>query len=344
MSHTFSTFATMTSLDISSLGIPSDFRSTHRPLKPSRLAMADITATCFLEYWFGVQPGQISWKDPRNFIFLMPGMQTLFRQGAWILVPTIETLLAMFSLLSHNYHCEDIDDRKSFLDKLNAPSYDYVLVPLDMSLPLGADRAGDITSFHYDRYSKGYPDLAIIASTANPFFAVLHAKAKLKQMPSDFQLQCDWMREILDKIDRICSRQPSISGSSYFLPLRSSSSSEEDPYSEPRRFPESHYTLFPEIQTPPAHERDESEDEEVEEEFDEKYLREWAKFIIAWAEDSAGWCFSDERQVVTRRRIIRYRNERHERRMTAERAGQRPAWLSDSRSGVYYAGRIALWR
>ncbi|KAJ7595647.1 hypothetical protein C8J56DRAFT_1022231 [Mycena floridula] len=335
----------MTSLDISSLGIPSDLRSSHRPLKPSRLAVADITAACFLEYWLGVQPGQISWKDPQNFIWLMPAMQTLFQQGAWILVPTIETLLAMFSLLSHNYHCEDIDDRKSFLDKFNAPSYDYILVPLDMSLPLGADRGtGGITFFHYDRHSKGYPDLPTITCTANPFFTVLHAKAKLKQMPPDFRLQHDWMREILDKIDRICSRQPSISGSSCFLPLRSSSSSKEDPYSEQtQRFSESHYTLFPEIQSPPAHERDEGEVEEVEEEFDEKYLRQWAKSIIAWAEDSAGWCFSDERQAVTRRRIIRYRNERHERRMTAERAGQRPAWISDSRSGVYYAARIALW-
>ncbi|KAJ7601189.1 hypothetical protein C8J56DRAFT_1157407 [Mycena floridula] len=131
-----------------------------------------------MEYLWELEIFTIDPIHERSIIHIRKSMQKLVSDdwGDWTLVPTEETLVAMFSLQKYNASCP-ISERKSFLAEFTAPEYEYIFVPLQTDVDFFILQPGNAPQ----QFSAPYRNFPRVTSSANPFFVTFNSRLRIRQ-------------------------------------------------------------------------------------------------------------------------------------------------------------------
>ncbi|KAJ6473518.1 hypothetical protein C8R47DRAFT_712880 [Mycena vitilis] len=121
-----------------------------------------------MEFLWGLDIYTINPKHERSILEIRKSMTGT---DSWTLVPTEETLNAMYALQVYNATAS-VSERKSFLDEFSAKEYEYIFVPLSTEVDFFILQAGQAPL----RFSAPYTDFPLVASSANPFFVAFHSR------------------------------------------------------------------------------------------------------------------------------------------------------------------------
>ncbi|TRM63454.1 hypothetical protein BD626DRAFT_402475 [Schizophyllum amplum] len=133
-----------------------------------------LTQMEHLEYYWGLQKGELDLATPLNHIELRSDMAEMMNDLKWALMPTHETLEAMNALSDFN-KAAGIGSRKLYTEELPDVEYEYEFVPLSM---LHIDRP----TLYFSNGTKlktlhaPYSKMPRIKSRAHPFFVVFRAE------------------------------------------------------------------------------------------------------------------------------------------------------------------------
>ncbi|KAL1703155.1 hypothetical protein EV121DRAFT_281316 [Schizophyllum commune] len=123
-----------------------------------------------LEYYWGLEKGELSLSTPLNHIQLRSDMAERMGKSEWALLPTKKTLDAMNALSDFNKTAA-VDKRKRFTEELPEQEYEYEFLPLHIA-------KRDRPSIYLKRGStvrtinKAYSKVPRIRSRAHPLFVL----------------------------------------------------------------------------------------------------------------------------------------------------------------------------
>ncbi|KAK7001597.1 hypothetical protein R3P38DRAFT_3045904 [Favolaschia claudopus] len=147
-----------------------------------------------LEYLWGLEPYaldpmQNSMQDSKcNRLEYHKSMDVKLPNGnrSWTLIPTEETLAAIFAL--HRQNCyAPISERKPFFTEFPASQFEYIFVPLTTQLDFFIRVSGKP-----QKYTAPYNDFPRVISSANPFFVAFDSRVSIhkdRHSPSE-----EWRR------------------------------------------------------------------------------------------------------------------------------------------------------
>ncbi|KAL1714096.1 hypothetical protein EV715DRAFT_210290 [Schizophyllum commune] len=165
-------------MSILSTALSMSYHYPDAPIEDSTLLSldqeADYQQIWTLEWFWGLNKGELPLCTSLNRLELQADIMTTFKDADWMLVPTEKTMEAIELICEHN-DCADEISRKS-PQALSQPAYEYELRPLGFALECrraalyATLEDGTRRAYHYP-----YDDLPRIRSQAHPFFVVMQA-------------------------------------------------------------------------------------------------------------------------------------------------------------------------
>ncbi|KAI5830946.1 hypothetical protein K523DRAFT_415428 [Schizophyllum commune Tattone D] len=127
-----------------------------------------------LEYYWGLQKGDIDLESPLNHMQLRADMSERLRKRDWVCMPTPQTLRAIYDMAQHNKIASS-NERRHCFQELPAHDYEYDFVPLHLL------KRGGHPSLYFKHGSSTkairapYNFMPRIRSHAHPLFVVFMA-------------------------------------------------------------------------------------------------------------------------------------------------------------------------
>ncbi|KAL1742951.1 hypothetical protein HDZ31DRAFT_42111 [Schizophyllum fasciatum] len=122
------------------------------------------------EYYWGLRKGEIDLASPLNHILLREDMAKRLDDIGWTILPTPETLEAMYRMAQHN-QSSGMHSRRNLMEEISGQEFEYDFVPLHIldhrRLPLYVDYGTSIKSLR-----KPFKSMPRIKSSAHPLFVL----------------------------------------------------------------------------------------------------------------------------------------------------------------------------
>ncbi|KAK7000684.1 hypothetical protein R3P38DRAFT_3218363 [Favolaschia claudopus] len=161
--------------------IATSLEDFNEPLAKKFLFPAETRLHRDMEYLWGMEMGTIDPTHERSILQVRKSMVTPFPGGAnsWFLVPTEETLNAMYELQMHNLDVP-VSERISFFDEFAEDEYEYIFVPRKTGVDFFISQPGLAPR----RISAPYTDFPRVTSSALPFFVAFDSQNKVLCLPA----------------------------------------------------------------------------------------------------------------------------------------------------------------